>query len=124
MIKGCHIAMSRNRTLQELNNLLGATRFEMVVEGILTPACCSQERCGRRDSWEHFQECYAVPEIGELAGQEKVDALVTLRRQAKTDNPTRRIPHAWQMGKVEAYSVATPRGIDNRRNKEWRCHEK
>ena len=95
IIKECHIAMSRDRILQTtFNNLISATRFKTVEGGKLMPVSCPRKECRAKDSWEHFQECYNVPDIGNLEGKQKIEAIVYLRKQIQTSNPIRPTPHS------------------------------
>ena len=39
------------------------------------------------DSWEHFQQCYEIPEIGKLERKERAEALIELSKEVAVDNP-------------------------------------
>ena len=94
-IKECHVAMSRDRILQTtFNNLISATRFKTVEGGKLMPVSCPRKECRAKDSWEHFQECYNVPDIGNLEGKQKIEAIVYLCKQIQTSNPIRPTPRS------------------------------
>ena len=95
IVKDCQTTLSHNRALQvTLNNLLCATRFKVVVEGKLVPVRCPKQGCGQQDSWEHFIDCYEVPDISSLEGKEKIEALVELCIKIQTTNPSRPMPCA------------------------------
>ena len=66
----------------------------MAVGGKPIQVSCPNEKRGQRGPWEPIQECCTAPDIGGLAGREKIDVLVALRRQIKTDNPTGPISYA------------------------------
>ena len=53
-----HTVLSHSRTLHvNLNNLLCATRFKMVVENKLVLVRGPTKGCGQQDSWEHLLVC-------------------------------------------------------------------
>ena len=94
VIKECHTAMSKDRSLQTVfNNLVGATRFKVIEKNRLLPASCPKKGCGKRDSWEHFIICYEPPDIGQMKDKEKIKAIIALCKIIRTENPTRPIPY-------------------------------
>ena len=94
-IRECHIAMSDSRPLQTtLNNIIGATRFKTLVGQRLMRTLCPKKGCNMIDSWEHFCECYEIPNIKGLNRQEKVAAIVNICKRAEETNPVRPRPSA------------------------------
>ena len=92
-IKDCHIAMSHDRQLQvTFNNIVAATRFKTFEGQKLVRARCQKRGCGSVDSWEHFLQCYEVPDISRMKGQEKVKRIVEICEKAKEPNPIRPKP--------------------------------
>ena len=93
LIKECHVAMKHDRQLQvTFNNIVAATRFKTSDGQRLVRARCQRPGCGKIDSWEHFLQCYEVPDISHLAGRAKVEKIVEICMQAKEPNPVRPRP--------------------------------
>ena len=68
-IKECHILMSEDRALKVvLNKIIGAARFKLLEGAKLVRAECPKQGNKERDSWDHFQACYSIPEIGQVRG--------------------------------------------------------
>ena len=92
-IKACRIAMKRDRQLQvTFINIVAATRFKVFDNQRLVQARCQKKGCGSVDSWEHFLKCYEIPDISELEGQEKVNAIKAICVRAAEPNPVRPKP--------------------------------
>ena len=73
LIKDCQVAMAHKRSLQvTFNNIVGATRFKAFEGPQLRKAVCQKEGCGALDSWEHFQQCYQVPDMRGCSRQMRV----------------------------------------------------
>ena len=86
--------MEESRTLQvTLNNIVGATRFKVLVGGKLAKTKCQRQGCGEADSWEHFQQCYEVPSMEGLTHSEKAKAIVAICKKAEVPDPIR--PKPW-----------------------------
>ena len=74
------------------NNIVAATRFKTFEGQHLVRARCQRRGCGSVDSWEHFLQCYEVPDISSLAGQAKVEKIVDICKRAKEPNSVRPRP--------------------------------
>ena len=92
-IKECHIAMRHDRQLQvTFNNIVAATRFKTFDGQHLMRARCHRSGCGMVDSWEHFLECYEIPDISELKGPVKIEKIVDICKRVGERNPVRPRP--------------------------------
>ena len=95
LIRECHEAMARSRSLRvAFNNIAGATRFKVFEGSHLRKARCQKTGCGMIDSWEHFCTCHEVPEIGHLPRKERVEEIIKVCRRAEVCNPVRPQPSA------------------------------
>ena len=93
LIKDCHVAMSRSRSLQvTFNNIVGATRFKVMEGSQLRRAKCQKEGCGAIDYWEHFRKCYQVPDIGKQDRNKRIPEIVKVCERAEVKNPGRPRP--------------------------------
>ena len=85
--------MRHDRQLQvTFNNIVAATRFKTFDGQQLVRAQCQRDGCGKTDSWEHFLQCYEVPDISNLRGQAKVEKIVDICKRAKEPNSARPRP--------------------------------
>ena len=66
--------------------MVGATGFKTLEGSKLMRARCRKPGCTALDPWEHFEECYEVPEIGELGHKGKKVAIVKLCKRAEVYN--------------------------------------
>ena len=93
VIKTCHELMAHSRSLQvTFNNIVGATRFKAFNESQLMKATCQKEGCGKIDSWEHFQECYQVPDVSKCDQKTRVETIIEVCKRAEVPNPARPRP--------------------------------
>ena len=92
-IKMCHESMAHSRSLQvTFNNIVGATRFKAFDGSQLMKAVCQKEGCGQIDSWEHFRECYQVPDLSQVDLKTKVETIIEICKRAEMPNPARPRP--------------------------------
>ena len=80
------------------NNLTGATRFKTMGAAQLVRTRCPRTGCGRPDSWEHFLDCYEVPDVGCLEREDRINSRVQLCKKIRIPNQIR--PDPWEQ-KVE-----------------------
>ena len=95
LIKDCQVAMAHKRSLQvTFNNIVGATRFKAFEGSQLRHAICQKGGCGALDSWEHFQQCYQVPNLTGCDRQTRIAKIIEVCEKADVPNPARPWPSA------------------------------
>ena len=82
-IRECHEAMTHSRAMQTtFNNLIGGSRFKVLVKGVLMRTICQNSGCGKIDSWERFKACYKVPDIAQWKGETKINQILEVCQRA------------------------------------------
>ena len=93
LIKMSHESMANSRSLQvTVNNIVGATRFKAFEGSQPMKAIRQKKGRGKTDSWEHFRECYQVPDLSTYDRKGKVEAIIEVCKRAEQPNPARPCP--------------------------------
>ena len=64
------------------------------------------KECGAVDSWEHFLDCYAAPDISKMQGQGKIQEIVNICKNAAEPNPARPQPSEVEYVAIERNMAA------------------
>ena len=81
-------SLEKNRHLQAtMGNLLGATRFKTVENGLLVMTECP--KCKKIDSWEHHKICYGIQTGPLLLNKQGLKGLHEYLELIKTERPAK-----------------------------------
>ena len=66
----------------------------------------SKKGCDSVDSWGHVLECYGIPDISRLEGDEKINAIADICKKTAEPNPVRPKPSNIEYGGMEDRQTA------------------